>query len=38
MSNLLPIFMGKSNTEGLDVKPIAHPILVPLVLLTIRDL
>ena len=38
MSNLLPVFMGRSNTKGLDVKSIAHPILVPPVLLTIRDL
>jgi hypothetical protein len=36
--NLLPIIMGRSNAEGLHIKPIAHPILIPLILLTIRDL
>jgi hypothetical protein len=30
--------MGRSNAKGLHIKPIAHPILIPLILLTIRDL
>ena len=29
--------MSRSNAKGLHVKPIAHPILIPLVLLAIRD-
>jgi hypothetical protein len=38
LSNLLPILKSRSNAKGLHIKPIVHPILIPLILLTRRDL